>query len=82
MRYIIILFYCNNQNSALRVHVRRTDKIGSEAAFHGLDEYMIHVEQYFDVLELRTGKQVKRSVFLASDELDVLLKAKKEYILL
>lgn len=36
----------------LRIHIRRTDKIQSEAAFHSLDEYMIHVEQYFKHREL------------------------------
>nr|CAH8822558.1 unnamed protein product [Trichobilharzia regenti]CAH8822570.1 unnamed protein product [Trichobilharzia regenti] len=30
------------------VHVRRTDKLKEEAAFHDLTEYMKHVESYFD----------------------------------
>ena len=25
------------------VHVRRSDKIGVEAAYHGIEEYMVHV---------------------------------------
>ena len=28
------------------IHVRRTDKVGTEAAFHGVDEYMKHVRNW------------------------------------
>ena len=34
------------------VHVRRTDKIGTEASFHPLSEYMKYVADYFDKLDL------------------------------
>lgn len=34
------------------VHVRRTDKINTEAAFHPLSEYMAQVEEYYDRLDL------------------------------
>ena len=57
------------------VHVRRTDKVGTEAAFHDLDEYMIYVEEYYDQLETRQRID-KRRVFLASDDPTVLEKAK------
>ena len=30
------------------IHVRRTDKVGTEAAFHGVDEYMKHVRYSYD----------------------------------
>ena len=33
-------------------HVRRTDKVGSEAAFHALSEYMTFAQDYYDQLEL------------------------------
>eukprot|EP00108_Taenia_solium_P000372 TsM_000850100 transcript=TsM_000850100 gene=TsM_000850100 len=33
------------------VHIRRTDKIKTEAAFHKLEEYMYYVDQYFDKLD-------------------------------
>uniref|UniRef100_A0A5K3EQW1 GT23 domain-containing protein n=1 Tax=Mesocestoides corti TaxID=53468 RepID=A0A5K3EQW1_MESCO len=33
------------------VHIRRTDKIKSEAEFHKLDEYMVYVDRYFDKLD-------------------------------
>lgn len=39
------------------VHVRRTDKINTEASFHSLSEYMVHVEDYFDRLELFKKRQ-------------------------
>ena len=57
----------------LRVHVRRTDKIGSEAAFHSVDEYMEHVEDFFDTYELiHPNVSFKRAVYLATDETSVL----------
>ena len=34
------------------VHVRRTDKVGTEASFHPLSEYMRYVEEYFDGMEI------------------------------
>lgn len=34
------------------MHVRRTDKVGSEAAFHSLSEYMTFAQDYFDQLNL------------------------------
>ena len=34
------------------VHVRRTDKINTEASYHSLSEYMVHVEEYFDRLDM------------------------------
>ncbi|CAH1104583.1 unnamed protein product [Psylliodes chrysocephalus] len=60
------------------VHIRRTDKVGTEAAFHRLEEYMLHVDQYFDYLET---KQVvnKRRIYLASDDPKVFQEAKKLY---
>ena len=33
------------------IHVRRTDKIGTEASFHPLSEYMKYVADYFDKLD-------------------------------
>ncbi|KAF7232027.1 Alpha 1 6 fucosyltransferase H [Paragonimus skrjabini miyazakii] len=36
-----------NRTLTVGVHVRRTDKINSEAAFHPIDEYMLHVERRF-----------------------------------
>lgn len=49
------------------VHVRRTDKVGTEAAFHKIEEYMIHVEEYYNQLEM-TENVNKRRIYLASDD--------------
>lgn len=45
------------------VHVRRTDKINTEAAFHPLSEYMKHVEEYFRKLEIFQQRMTKASEF-------------------
>lgn len=58
------------------IHVRRTDKVGTEAAFHDIDEYMVKVEQYFNQLE--NPPQVRR-VFVASDDPKVITNARKRY---
>ncbi|EDW05875.1 alpha-(1,6)-fucosyltransferase [Drosophila mojavensis] len=60
------------------VHVRRTDKVGTEAAFHGIDEYMTHVEDYYRTLEIN-GSSVVRRIFLASDDARVIVEARKKY---
>jgi hypothetical protein len=60
------------------MHVRRTDKVNDEMSFHPLSEYMAHVKHYFDVLDLRLDKKVKRTVYLASDEPLVLKEAKEK----
>nr|CAD7433188.1 unnamed protein product [Timema monikensis] len=58
------------------VHVRRTDKVGTEAAFHQLEEYMLAVDEYFDQLEMKSGPVDQRRIFLASDDPKVLAEAK------
>lgn len=30
------------------IHVRRSDKIGTEAEYHGIEEYMSWVSEFFD----------------------------------
>nr|VZI18998.1 unnamed protein product [Spirometra erinaceieuropaei] len=71
------------------IHVRRTDKLYEEAAFHPLDEYMQHVQRFFDVKEveysLETGSSSpppwsqQRRVFLASDDASVFEEARSGY---
>ena len=58
--------------------MRRTDKVGTEAAFHSIDEYMLYVADFFDKLEMREKDKVRR-VYLASDDPSVLPEAKKKY---
>lgn len=66
------------QNPIVGVHIRRTDKVGMEAAFHSLDEYMKYVEEWFDVYEKRHAG-VQRRVYLASDDPNVLIEARNNY---
>ncbi|KAH0548864.1 alpha-(1,6)-fucosyltransferase [Cotesia glomerata] len=58
------------------IHVRRTDKVGTEAAYHDLDEYMVKVDQFYEQLE--TEPAVKR-VFIASDDPKVITAARTRY---
>ena len=60
------------------IHVRRTDKVGTEAAFHAIDEYMFHAAAYFDRVEMQRKVDVRR-IYLASDDASVLPEAKKKY---
>lgn len=60
------------------VHVRRTDKVGSEAAFHPLEEYMKHVEERFQLLARQQHLDSKR-VYLATDDPTLLKEAREKY---
>ncbi|XP_030628606.1 alpha-(1,6)-fucosyltransferase [Chanos chanos] len=60
------------------VHVRRTDKVGTEAAFHPIEEYMVHVEEQFQHLAQRAHVDKKR-VYLATDDPSLLQEAKTKY---
>lgn len=66
------------QKPIVGVHVRRTDKVGTEAAFHSIDEYMGHVESYFTTLKMTQPDVVKR-VYLASDDPTVITEAQKKF---
>ncbi|XP_051500318.1 alpha-(1,6)-fucosyltransferase-like [Myxocyprinus asiaticus] len=60
------------------VHVRRTDKVGTEAAFHPIEEYMAHVEEQFEYISQRVHVD-KRRVYLATDDPSLLEEAKTKY---
>nr|CAH25854.1 alpha 1,6 fucosyltransferase [Drosophila yakuba] len=60
------------------VHVRRTDKVGTEAACHSVEEYMTYVEDYYRTLEVN-GSTVARRIFLASDDAQVIEEARRKY---
>uniref|UniRef100_A0A671Q8T0 Alpha-(1,6)-fucosyltransferase n=1 Tax=Sinocyclocheilus anshuiensis TaxID=1608454 RepID=A0A671Q8T0_9TELE len=60
------------------VHVRRTDKVGTEAAFHPIEEYMVHVEDHYQSLAQRMHVDKKR-VYLATDDPSLLQEAKSKY---
>ncbi|PSN45403.1 Alpha-(1,6)-fucosyltransferase [Blattella germanica] len=60
------------------VHIRRTDKVGTEAAFHSIEEYMSAVDEYYNLLEMKQEVE-KRRVYLASDDPKVITEAQKKY---
>ncbi|GMT10728.1 hypothetical protein PFISCL1PPCAC_2025 [Pristionchus fissidentatus] len=61
------------------LQVRRTDKVGTEAAFHDLNEYMEWTEIYFKVQDAKMGKKVERKVFIATDDPTVFKEAKEKF---
>ncbi|KAG8232909.1 hypothetical protein J437_LFUL011017 [Ladona fulva] len=91
------------QRPIVGVHIRRTDKVGTEAAFHPLEEYMSAVDEWFDQLEMERialplsgtlpdgagdgnwrwndgeNKEIKRRVYLATDDPSVIVDAKIKY---
>ena len=48
------------------VHIRRTDKVGTEAAFHPVEEYMVHVEEWFRKQRL-SDPTIKSKVYIGED---------------
>jgi len=65
------------KGSCVGVHVRRTDKVGTEAALHQIEEYMVEVEAYYKLKE--TGDAIgQRCVYLATDQLSVIQEAKEK----
>ncbi|XP_031629119.1 alpha-(1,6)-fucosyltransferase [Contarinia nasturtii] len=66
------------QTPIVGVHIRRTDKVGTEAALHNVDEYMKHVDEYYNQLEMVETVE-KRRVFLASDDPKVIDEARNKY---
>lgn len=56
-----------NLNICNSVHIRRTDKVGTEAALHQVEEYMTAVDEYYKQREM-VEKIDQRRVFLASDD--------------
>ena len=61
--------------------MRRTDKVGTEAAFHPIEEYMVHVEDHFQHLARRMLVDKKR-VYLATDDPSLLQEAKAKCVYL
>ncbi|XP_063828820.1 alpha-(1,6)-fucosyltransferase [Ostrinia nubilalis] len=68
----------NFKTPIVGVHIRRTDKVGTEAAFHHIHEYMTHVKDYYDQLQLTRTIDVRR-VYLATDDANVLEDARKKF---
>lgn len=74
------LLFKNTYHFLFRIHVRRTDKVGTEAKYHKLEEYMEHAEEYFQSIELVSLKSVKRRVYIATDEPSVLKECHQKYV--
>jgi glycoprotein 6-alpha-L-fucosyltransferase len=68
----------NYSHPIVGVHVRRTNKLSGEAVFHRNADYMIHVKDFYDKLEL-TQKVNQRFIFIASDDPSVLPQFRAEY---
>ncbi|CAF1024054.1 unnamed protein product [Rotaria sp. Silwood1] len=68
------------QTPIVGIHIRRTDKLASEAAFHSLSEYMKYVEDYYIIYQYQNPdlKLIKR-VYLASDDPSVFNEARTNY---
>ncbi|KAF7991358.1 hypothetical protein HCN44_002920 [Aphidius gifuensis] len=60
------------------IHVRRTDKVGTEAAYHDIDEYMAKVEQWYNQ-NFDNNESIIRRVFIASDDPKVIINARNKY---
>ena len=66
------------------IQVRRTDKIGTEASFHSIEEYMKHVQSWYETYHLKLRKEkvdmksnlFRKSVYVATDDPTVLQEAK------
>ncbi|XP_029825259.2 alpha-(1,6)-fucosyltransferase [Ixodes scapularis] len=59
------------------VHIRQTDK-SREAAYHSVEEYMSHVEEFYAGLSL-TAPVEKKRVFVATDEPKVVDQIRKKF---
>ena len=63
------------------MHVRRTDK-SREAKFYNIEEYMVHVEEWYTNYSLKfPEKQFNKSVYLATDAPEILSEARKKLVL-
>ncbi|CAD5231389.1 unnamed protein product [Bursaphelenchus xylophilus] len=63
------------------LQIRRTDKIGLEAAFHSVDEYMKWTELWYKVQEKRLSPErpLKRRVYIATDDPNAVKEAREKY---
>lgn len=59
--------------------MRRTDKVNREAGFYDIEQYMIHVEEWYQQYAVTNGRQAdQKRVFLATDDSQLLAEAKKK----
>ena len=65
--------------SKYRVHIRRTDKVDTEAGFHPIEEYMQHVEEWYQQQQKQGMDVTTKRVYLATDEPDLIDEANQKY---
>ena len=66
--------------------MRRTDKIGTEASYHSIEEYMKHVESWYQTYHMKLKKDkvdessnlFRKKVYVATDDPTVLKEAIKK----
>lgn len=68
-----------NKGPVVGLQIRRTDKVGTEAAFHALPEYMKWTEYWFQIEEYRIGRSIQRRIYIATDDPSVFAEAKEKY---
>ena len=60
--------------------MRRTDKVGTEAAYHDISEYMKYVEDYYIIYQYQNpDSNFTKRVYLATDEPSVFSDARSKY---
>ncbi len=76
----LIRYFSFDSFIVLRIHVRRTDKVGTEAAFHDVPEYMKHVEDYYITYQYQNPNiNFTKRVYIATDEPTVFEDARTKY---
>ncbi|PVD22946.1 hypothetical protein C0Q70_16206 [Pomacea canaliculata] len=66
------------QRPIVGIQVRRTDKVNKEAVLNSLEEYMKHVEEYYDLRQQHEDIKERR-LFLATDEPSLFAELQKKY---
>ncbi|KAF5294266.1 hypothetical protein FQR65_LT10852 [Abscondita terminalis] len=66
------------ENPYVAVHIRRTDKVRSEAKFYSVREYMAKVDEYYNEAIDSSNATMPR-VYIATDDVNVITEAKTKY---
>ncbi len=61
-----------NNSAKAAIHVRRTDKLKSEAEAIDSDKYMDLVDEFYDIQDAKKGEKADRNLFLATDEPEII----------
>ena len=61
------------------MHVRRGDK-NQEYPFQPIEDYMKHVEEFFEQIEIKNGRKLEeKRVYMASDETNMLDECQQKF---